>query len=75
MRALPLFAIFFATPAFAHAGHLADLAGHSHWLGLGALLGAAAVAGLLGAKSPGKGRKETETADDEPETDAEEQPA
>ncbi len=74
MRFLPLFAIFFATPVFAHAGHLADLAGHSHWLGLGALLGAAAVAGLLGAKSQGKGRKETEAADED-ETDAEEQPA
>lgn len=30
-------------PALAHGGHLGDLAGHSHWAGLAAVLGAAAL--------------------------------
>ena len=69
MIRLAFIASLLATPAYAHAGHLADLAGHGHWVGVGALIGAAIVAGLLG-----KGKK----ADAEPEaeeSDAEEQPA
>ena len=37
------------TPAFAHMGHVGDLAGHSHWAGI-ALVGAAvALAGVRAA--------------------------
>ena len=32
--------------AFAHAGHLGELAGHSHWIGVAAVTGAAIIAGL-----------------------------
>ena len=49
MRAfLTLILTIMATGAQAHAGHLADVAGHDHWV-IGAALGAIALAGLLGA--------------------------
>lgn len=51
--------------AHAHLGHLGEAAGHSHWVGVAALAGAALVAGLVALK----GRKEKgvpeETADAE----------
>jgi hypothetical protein len=40
--ALPFLAL--ATPAFAHPGHLAESAGHTHWLALAAFGGAVAIA-------------------------------
>ena len=36
-----------ASPALAHPGHIAESAGHSHWLGLLALVLALLVAGRL----------------------------
>jgi hypothetical protein len=41
-----LLTISVPSAAFAHAGHLGDLAGHSHWVGVAALAGAAAIAGV-----------------------------
>lgn len=35
-----------ASPALAHTGHLAESGGHSHWLGLAALV----LAGLVAAR-------------------------
>ena len=51
------------TPTFSHAhiGHIGEIAGHGHWIGLGAI----ALAGLLGwigAKS-----SESEPEEQEPE--------
>ncbi len=46
--------------AMAHLGHVGELAGHSHWLGLGALAAAAAAIALLP-----KGRKKDEDAAEE----------
>ena len=65
-------ALFVAGPALAHPGHLADAAGHDHWIALGALgvaIGLAVWAGLRGSKG-----KDTEASETE-ETDAEEAPA
>ena len=59
-----LLAAFIATPAHAHLGHLGEVAGHGHWIGLGPLAGAAILAGLLG-----KGKKPEAEHDDEPETE------
>jgi hypothetical protein len=70
MKRLVFLMIVAASPAVAHPGHIADVAGHAHWIGLGAVIGAAILAGLLGAK----GRKDDE-ATDENETDGEEVPA
>ncbi|WP_172330766.1 DUF6732 family protein [Mangrovicoccus sp. HB161399] len=58
--------------ALAHPGHLADLAGHNHWVA-GAAVGAAILVGLW-AGLKGRGRKEeaeTEEQDGaQPEADA-----
>ncbi|MEO9527916.1 DUF6732 family protein [Roseibium sp.] len=54
------------TSAFAHGGHLGDLAGHSHWVGVAALAGAALIAGVIALK----GRKRAQE-DDSAEQDAE----
>ena len=55
--------------ALAHAGHLADLAGHSHWAGLAALAGAAAVAAVA-AKLRGR-KSEDEAGQDDTDATAE----
>ena len=56
-----LAAVFSPLPAFAHVGHVGELAGHDHWIAIAALGVAAAVwaAGKL------KGRAK-EPAEDEP---------
>ena len=43
--AIATVAILAATPALAHPGHYAESAGHSHWLAVGALALAFAIAG------------------------------
>lgn len=60
--------------ALAHGGHLGELAGHSHWIGVAALAGAALIGGLVAAKSK-KARDKNDAADKsgeeiEPETEA-----
>jgi hypothetical protein len=50
------------TSAFAHGGHLGELAGHSHWVGVAALAGAALVAGIIALKD-----KKQKKAEDAPE--------
>ena len=37
-----------ATSAMAHVGHVGDLAGHSHWIGVGAVVAAGLVLAALG---------------------------
>ncbi|MEL7254490.1 MAG: DUF6732 family protein [Pseudomonadota bacterium] len=53
MRYVLMFAML-GTPVFAHPGHLAEVAGHGHWLGAAALGAAIAIglyAGLKGRKT------------------------
>jgi hypothetical protein len=52
MRAIILILCLTPVPAYAHLGHLADVAGHGHWIGLaaGAAAAAAAAWGLRGRK-------------------------
>ena len=58
--------------AHAHWGHLGDIAGHAHWLGLGAagIAGAIAVAAGLLSKKPCEGTEEEtdEVSEEEGET-------
>ena len=61
-------ALLAAGGAQAHPGHLAEVAGHGHWLGAAAL-GAAIAIGLWAGL---KGRKDAEEA--EAEEPAEEEP-
>lgn len=46
MRSL-LLLCFLSTPAHAHWGHVGELAGHGHVIGIGLLAGAAALAAAL----------------------------
>ena len=56
----------------AHLGHLGELAGHSHWVGIGAVVVVGALAAVLG-KQTGRDRKSPQDADGEvSEQDAEE---
>jgi len=58
-----LLASLAATPASAHLGHVGEVAGHSHWIGLAAAGAAAAIAvavSTLGKKKDAE-RKEDET--------------
>jgi len=50
MRVITIFLFLALMPAFAHWGHLPELVGHSHWIGLAAAAAAAATAawGLRG---------------------------
>lgn len=65
---LSLIAMLFATSASAHPGHIADVAGHDHWVA-GAAVGIAVLVGLWGALK-GRGRDETAV---EPEEETEEE--
>lgn len=64
-------AICVANAAVAHPGHLAEVAGHGHWLGAAAL--GAAIA--LGAWQALKGRKERDEDSEEIEAEDELQEA
>lgn len=37
-----------SSPAYAHLGHVGELAGHAHWVGLGAVVLAGALAVAIG---------------------------
>ena len=55
MRYLTTLLILTASPALAHPGHIADLAGHGHWIGAaaaGAAIAIAIWAGLKGKSTP-----------------------
>lgn len=54
-----------AAPASAHVGHVGELAGHSHWIGIGAIAAAAALAAIIAAA------KKRDNAQDGEESEAE----
>lgn len=60
-------ALLFAMPVWAHPGHLAEVAGHGHWLGAAAI-GAAIALGALAAL---KGKKKDATDQAQAEDDQE----
>lgn len=66
------FVILSALPAGAHPGHLAEVAGHGHWIGLAAAGLAAALAAWAWAKAGKQAPEDTAQEDDEP-SDAEEE--
>ncbi len=56
-----------ATPAFAHAGHIGEIAGHSHWLAAGAMGAAALIALWRAVKAAQEAETETEITPEETE--------
>ena len=62
--------VFSANGAFAHVGHIADVAGHGHWVGAAAI----GLAILVGAYGKLKDREKAEPEAEE-EAEAEEAPA
>lgn len=62
-------ALLWAASAAAHPGHLAEVAGHGHWLGAAAI--GAAIA--LGAWSALKGKKDAAAAQDDEELEGSEE--
>ncbi len=63
-----LFIVAFSSPALAHMGHVGELAGHSHVLGWGLLIGAGIAAAAIGKLT---GKKEDEEASEEDALDDE----
>ncbi|WP_298817904.1 DUF6732 family protein [uncultured Roseibium sp.] len=61
-----LTAAMLPTSALAHGGHLGELAGHSHWIGVAAIAGAALVAGLVALKD-----RKQKASEDPADTDVE----
>lgn len=59
--------ILLPTPAFAHLGHVGEVAGHAHWVGLGAIVVAGALAAAIG-KLKDKTKDDADTPDAEEET-------
>lgn len=70
-RLLPLTCIILCVPlpAFAHIGHVAEVAGHGHLVAIGAVAAAVFLGGLI-AKAPKKEEAETESDIDGVEEDA-----
>lgn len=73
---LTLALILLSTPALAHIGHLGEVAGHGHLIGIGAI-GLAGLVGLLGARKGKKGKTSEPKADPKsgPKSGPKEQPA
>ncbi|WP_439103732.1 DUF6732 family protein [Celeribacter marinus] len=66
IRVLAFFFALFASPTFAHVGHITDVAGHDHWvagIALGIAVGVAAWGAIKGAK------EDKAQAEDASETD------
>ncbi|MEM7463674.1 MAG: DUF6732 family protein [Pseudomonadota bacterium] len=60
--------------AHAHLGHLGEVAGHSHWIGIGAVAAAAAIGVLVARPRKDKPAEEAAT-DEDPEVEPDEEPA
>lgn len=61
-------ALMFAGSAHAHPGHLAEVAGHGHWLGaaaLGAAIALGALAALKGKKNENSDVEEADLDDED----------
>jgi len=65
MKTLAAIFILLATPAFAHLGHLGEVAGHGHWIAAGAVAGAAVAAWLAGKGKKAEADPELENEKDE----------
>ena len=67
MRYLTPLLILLANPALAHPGHIADLAGHGHWIGAAAAGAAIAIAIWAGLKGKAKPQTDEEPSEETPQ--------
>ncbi|SLN29516.1 DUF6732 family protein [Pseudooctadecabacter jejudonensis] len=67
-------ATLIATPALAHIGHLGEVAGHGHWIALGGIAIAGAIA-LLGGRKKADENTEDATPEASIPGDAQEEQA
>ena len=63
-------ALAIPTPAFAHWGHVGELAGHGHWIAIGAAAAAAALAAWLHNREDTQDEDEWQDADEDPADEA-----
>lgn len=71
---LILLTLLAANPAFAHIGHLGEVAGHGHWAAAGAI-GVIAIALGIAAIGARKGKKQDDDVTENETSDEEEVPA
>jgi len=64
MKHIILSLSFLSTPAMAHSGHVGELAGHSHLVGWGLLIGVGIAAAVFARLSEKKQDEEAVEADD-----------
>lgn len=74
---LPAFAalLLISSPASAHLGHMGELAGHSHWIGVAAASAAAAIAIAVSTLGKKKNAEEKDAEAETEETAGDETPA
>jgi hypothetical protein len=65
MRFLIFLPLAVPVPALAHIGHVAEVAGHAHWIGLAAAFGAAALGAWLAAGKDDEEEAEAEISEEE----------
>lgn len=70
MRTILFASLAVPAPALAHIGHIGEVAGHGHWIALGGIAIAGAIALLGGRKKP-----KDEDVEEAIEDDGEEVPA
>ena len=66
MRTILFALLVLPMPALAHIGHLGEVAGHGHWIALGGIAIAGAIA-LLGNRKKRPEDDAEEVAEDDPE--------
>lgn len=66
-----VFAAMGVSNAHAHLGHVGELAGHSHWIGIGAIVVAGAIA-VAAAKIKKENSQDTDEKETEPSEPKEE---
>lgn len=71
MRLILTALILLPAPALAHIGHLGEVAGHGHWIALGGIAIAGAIALLGNRKKP----EETQVEEDAPDAEEDGEPA
>ncbi|GAB4348491.1 MAG: hypothetical protein Kow0026_03050 [Oricola sp.] len=74
---LPAFAalLLISSPAYAHFGHVGEVAGHSHWIGVAAAGAAAAIAIAVSTLGRKKKAEENEAEAEGAEETGDETPA